>query len=423
MNSTTIKRVKARQVIDTRAEYTIEVQVETDGSGVGICAAPRGAPMSRGEWEPPSYPEGGIEEAIKLVHDRVGPSLKGMDARNQQLIDSTLHKIDGTSRFKKLGANTSTAVSIAVAKAAAATLGLPLYRYVGTAFSSELPVPLANIIGGGPHSREGKAPDFQEHMVIPMNAKSMTEVNKSVILAYRKARELCLKADLAWTGGKDDEGAWVPSLTGRKILEILTQVAAQVESETGVKMRVGVDCAIGRLWDQKKSVYRYPQENVNRDPGEQIEYISDLISTFPLYYVEDFVHNDDYDGYVEITKKFGHRILVCGDDLFACNIDRLWKGIEMGAANSLIIKVNMAGTLTDTYRVVELAHKHGYIPVKSCRSGETEDTTITHLSVAWNCPFSKFAVGEKGAAKVNELIRIEEDLGFAAKVAKSRIGP
>ena len=423
MSLTIIKDIKARKVIDTRAEYTIEVDVLTAGGGFGRSAAPLSAPASRGIWEVPAYPPGGVDEAVKIVNEVIKKKLVGMDALNQALIDKTLKEVDGTDNFSKIGGNTATVISIAVAKAAASTLGLPLYRYLGGPFQRELSIPIANIIGGGPHARKGKAPDFQEHQVIPINAKNIKEAIIAVVEAYKKAKKYCEQKDPNFTGGGDDEAAWVPSLTDRDVLEILAKICEEIESELGVKMRIGLDCAAENLWDSKEKVYVYYREGTKRDPGEQLEYISELIKTFPIYYVEDFVHDNDFESYVELTKKFGKRMLICGDDLFACEYNRLLKGIEMGAANSIIIKVNMRGTLTDTFETVRLAHEHGYVPIKSCRSGETEDTAISHLAVAWNCPFNKFAVGGKGATKLNELIRIEEELGKEARMPKLRIRP
>jgi len=414
--STIRKDVRAGLAIDTRTERTIEVEVITEGGGFGRSAAPRGAPLSVAKFEVPSYPPGGVYEAIKIVNEEIAQRLRGMDAKEQELIDYTLKEIDGTANFRRIGANTSTAISIAVAKAAADTLGLPLYRYLGTPFSSTLSVPLANLLGGGPHARPGVAPDFQEHQLVPMNAKSMKDVIDSCILAYLKIREKCMKEDPNWAGGKDDEGAWVPNMTDWRALEILTEVADEVKDETGIKMMLGIDCAMEQLWDEKKQVYIYKREGKERSREEQIEYIAQLIDTFPLYHVEDIAESNDFEAFAEITKRYGNKVLVDGDDLLSCNIDRLKKAVEMNACNSLIIKVNMAGTLTDTFRVVEFAHNHGYVPIKSCRSGETEDTAIADIAVAWNCPLNKFAFAEKGAAKQNQLLRIERELGSKAKM-------
>lgn len=416
--STLIKDTKAGLAIDTRAERTIEVTVVTEGGGVGTSSAPKGAPLSRGVLEAPSFPKGGVYQAIKMVNEEIAPKLKGMDAKDQECIDHLLREIDGTPNFERLGGNTATVISIAVAKAAADTLQLPLYRYLGTPFSSTLSVPLANLLGGGPHARPGIAPDFQEHQLIPMNAKSMKDVIDSCILAYQKIKEKCWTADPNWAGGKDDEGAWVPNITDWQACEILTEVADEVRDEIGIKMMLGLDCAAEGLWNKEKQVYVYKREGKERTREEQIEYICQLLDRFPIYYVEDIAESNDFEAFVEITKKYGNRVLVCGDDLIACNLERLKKAVEMRACNSLIIKVNMTGTLTDTYRVVQFACRHGWTTIKSCRSGETEDAVIADLAVAWDCPLNKFAFAEKGTPKQNRLLQIERELGSIAKMPK-----
>ena len=294
---------------------------------------------------------------------------------------------------------------------------------MGTPFSSELSIPIANTIGGGPHARKGKSPDMQEHHVIPVGAKSMREAVRAVVAAYRKTRQVCEKVDVGFAGGADDESAWVPSISDRKALEILADVCQETEDETGIKMRLGIDIAASNLWNTEKEIYVYEQEKVERDSGEQFEFVSDLIETFPFYYVEDVFHEDDYHSFNSLTKKYGSRCLVCGDDLFSTNIERLQKGVNAGAANSLIVKVNMVGTLSDAYMTVDLAHRYGYVPIKSHRSGETEDTAIAHLAVAWGCPFNKFGIAGRGATKLNELIRIEEELGSQARMPTLRIVP
>ena len=416
--STIIKDVRAGLAIDTRAERTIEVTVITEGGGIGVSSAPRGAPLSRGVFEAPSYPPGGVFQAIKIVNEEIAPKLRGLDAKDQEYIDSLLREIDGTPNFARIGGNTATVISIAVAKAAANTLGLPLYRYLGTPFSTTLTVPLANLLGGGPHARYGVAPDFQEHQLVPVNCKSMQDVIDSCILAYQKIREKCERIDPNWTGGKDDEGAWVPNITDWQALEILTEVADEVKDEIGIKMLLGLDCAAEGLWNKEKRVYVYKREGKERTREEQIEYICRLLDTFPIYHVEDIAESNDFEAFAEINKRYGHKVLIDGDDLIACNLERLKKAVEMKACNSFIVKVNMTGTLTDTYRVVEFAHRHGITPIKSCRSGETEDTVIADLAVAWGCPLNKFAFAEKGAPKMNRLLQIERELGKKAKMPK-----
>jgi enolase len=401
--------VVARKVVDSRGEMSVEVDVLAEYS-VGRASAPLGAPGSRGEFEPPAYPKGGVDAAIDVVHTKIRPSLLGEDVLEQRKVDGRLRELDGTKNYSRIGGNTAMVVSLAVAKAAASGLDIPLYRYLGAPFRCELSYPIANIIGGGPHARLGVVPDMQEHQMIPVNAKTMSEAVWSVVQSWHRVGDICKERYPDFNGASDDESAWVPSITDWEALEILNEVAQEIQEERGVEMRLGLDVAAANFWDKERQLYVYQQEGVERTTEEQLEYISKIIDTFPMYYVEDFVHDDDYDSYVKMTKEYGNKLLICGDDLFSTNAQRLAKGIKVGAANSLIIKTNQTGTLTDAWQTVTLAKNNGYMPIKSCRSGETEDPAIAHLAVAWGCPANKFAVGGKGPVKLNELLRIEEEL-------------
>ncbi len=408
--SNLIVDLRARKVVDTRAEMSIEVDVIAECSD-GRASAPLGAPGSRGEFEPPAYPEGGVNAALEMVDTLLKPRLAGQDVLEQERVDAILREIDGTRNYSRIGGNTAMVVSLAVAKAAANGLGIPLYRYLGTPFNNELSYPISNMIGGGPHARVGIAPDMQEHQMIPVNAKTMSEAVWAVVEAWHRVGEVCKERYPEFNGATDDESAWVPSITDWEALEALTEVAEEMRVKRGVEMRLGLDVAAANFWDPRRKVYVYHQEGVERTTAEQLQYMSKIIDTFPMYYVEDFVHDDDFESYVEMTEKYGRKLLICGDDLFCTNSERLAKGLRMGAANSLIVKTNQTGTLTDALRTVDLAKRNGYMPIKSCRSGETEDTAIAQLAVAWACPANKFAVGGKGPAKLNELLRIEEELG------------
>lgn len=399
----------ARKVVDTRGEMSIEVDVLAEYS-IGRASAPLGAPGSRGEFEPPAYPQGGVEAATEVVDTLLKPRLLGEDVLEQEKVDGLLREIDGTKNYARIGGNTAMVVSLAVAKAAADGLDIPLYRYLGSPFNNELSYPISNIIGGGPHARVGIAPDMQEHQMIPVNAETMSDAVWAVVEAWHRVGEICKERYPDFNGATDDESAWAPSITDWEALEILAEVGQEILAKRGVEMRLGLDVAAANFWDTERQLYVYHQEGVERSTEEQLEYISKIIETFPMYYVEDFVHDDDYESYVAMTKKYGRKLLICGDDLFCTNRDRLAKGLSMGAANSLIIKTNQTGTLTDAWRTVDMARKNGYVPIKSCRSGETEDTAIAHLAVAWCCPANKFAVGGKGPTKLNELLRIEEEL-------------
>lgn len=298
-----------------------------------------------------------------------------------------------------------------MAKAAADYLKIPLYRYLGTPLSTRMCYPIGNTIGGGSHAGRGKAPDMQEHQLIPINAKNQAEATVVATKAWQKTRKYLEENYSNFTGGMDDEGALVPGISDWESLEVLAKIAEEVEDETGVEMRLGIDVAAVGLWDEEEEVYKWPQEGVERTTGEQIEFMKEIAETFPMYFMEDMFHDDDFESHAEINREYGDEILVCGDDLTACSYERLKKAIELDAVNSIIVKVNMTGTLSDTYRVVNLAHKNQITPVKSCRSGETEDSVISQLAVAWECPLHKFAVSQKGGPKGNELLRIEEDAG------------
>ena len=407
--SNLIVDVVARRVVDSRGEMSIEVDVLAEYSA-GRASAPLGAPGSRGEFEPSAYPKGGVDAAIEVVDTKLRPRLLGEDVLQQESVDALLREIDGTKNYARIGGNTAMVVSLAVAKAAAEGLDVPLYRYLGTPFSNELSFPISNIIGGGPHARLGVVPDMQEHQMMPVDAKTMSDAVWAVVEAWHRVGEICKERYQDFNGATDDESAWAPSISDWEALEILTEVAGEIRDKRGVEMRLGLDVAAANFWDKERGLYVYHQEGVERTPDEQLEHISKIIETFPMYYVEDFVHDDDYESYVKMTQKYGRKLLICGDDLFSTNAERLAKGIAMGAANSLIIKTNQTGTLTDAWKTVTLAKKNGLMPIKSCRSGETEDTAIAHLAVAWGCPANKFAVGGKGPAKLNELLRIEEEL-------------
>lgn len=415
-----IKGINARKVYDNRTRQQLEVEVHTE-KGFGRASAPAGAAGSTGKFEPEEYPEGGVDEAIKIVENEISEELKGMDALSQVKIDKKLEEIDPTPLFGRIGGNTATAVSNGVAKAAADYLQIPLYQYLGAPLEVRMCYPLSNTIGGGSHAGRGAAPDMQEHHLIPVTAENQKEANQIAAKGWQKTREYLQNNYSNYTGGSDDEGSLVPGITDWEALEVLTKMAEELEDETGHEIRLGIDVAAVGLWDEDEEVYKWPTEGVERTTGEQIEHMKEIAETFPMYFMEDMFHDDDFKSHAEIKKKYGDEILVCGDDLTADTYERLEKAIELDAINSIVVKVNMTGTLTETYRVVNLAHKNGITPVKSCRSGETEDTIISQLAVAWGCPLHKFAFAQKGAPKANELMRIEEHAG--EEVAKKPLLP
>ncbi|MEM1536812.1 MAG: phosphopyruvate hydratase [Candidatus Bathyarchaeia archaeon] len=415
--STVIEDVIARKVFNSRGEETIEVDVITT-SGFGRASAPEG--KSRGKAEVTYYPKGGVDEAVRKVEELIAPELVGLNADFQEEIDRTLHEIDNTKDFRIIGGNTAFAVSLASAEAAANSYGLPLFQYLGGYAARELPYPLGNVISGGSHT-SGKAPDIQEFLVLPVGAKSFLEAAEANVKVHRKVKEILEKKDKLFTCGKSDEGAWTANITNTEALEILAKACEEISKEVNFKCRPGIDVAASTLWSSKTKKYVYEREGKELDSGEQLEFIKQLVEKYHLAYVEDPFHDEDYESFAELTRKVKDCI-VCGDDLFATNAERLAHGIKMHAANAIIIKVNQVGTLTDALETIETARRAGYIPVMSHRSGDTCDWHIAHLAVAFKCPIIKTGVVEGARiAKINELIRVEEFLGDRAKMAELQI--
>ena len=411
--STIIQNITARKIFNIRGEETIEIDVKTKNS-LGRASAPSGASRGKGEVVP--YPEGGVNQAIKRVKELVEPQLIGIDAQGQEKIDLLLHQIDGTQDFRKIGGNTTYAVSLATAEAAASSMGRPLFAQLGGHLTSELPHPLGNVIGGGKHAR-GKSPDIQEFLVLPVKVNTFLDAAKANILIHQRVGAYLLKKDKTFTGGRGDEGAWAPNLKNKDALEIATKACEEVSQETGIECKVGLDVAASSLWDPKKDYYIYPRDQVRKDPGEQLEFISSLIQKYKLVYVEDPFHEEDFESFAELTRKV-KKCLICGDDLFVTNKERFAYGIEKGVANAIIIKGNQVGTLTDAWETTILGQKAEYMPVMSHRSGETTEAHIAHLAVAFRCPIIKAGVIEGARiAIINELIRIEKMLGERAKMA------
>ncbi|MEM2946625.1 MAG: phosphopyruvate hydratase [Candidatus Bathyarchaeia archaeon] len=415
--STVIEDVIARKVFNCRGEETIEVDVITT-SGFGRASAPAGE--SRGKAEVIYYPQGGVDEAIRKVEELISPELVGFNADFQEEIDKTLHKIDNTRNFRIIGGNTAFAVSLANAEAAANSYGLPLFQYLGGYAAHELPYPLGNIISGGKHAG-GKSPDVQEFLALPYGADSFLEAATANVQIHSKVKEVLRKKDKLFSGGKSDEGAWVANITDLEAFEIMASICEKISNELGLECGFGIDAAASSLWNAKKKKYVYERSEKELDAGEQLEFIQQLIEKYHLVYVEDPFHEEDYESFAELTKKVKN-CLICGDDLFATNNERLTHGIRMRATNAIIIKVNQVGTLTDALDTIETAKRAGYVPVMSHRSGDTCDWHIAHLAVAFKCPIIKAGVVEGARiAKINELLRIEEFLGERAKMAELHI--
>lgn len=402
-----IEDVRVRKILDSRGNSTVEVDVIT-WNGFGRAAAPSGA--STGSREVVAFPEGGVDKIISEVEDLISTELIGMDAEDLSDIDLILKELDGTANYSAIGGNTTVAVSMAVAKAAAASYNLPLYRFLGGNFKNEIPYPLGNMMNGGAHAGI-HAPDIQEFLVVPTTAENISEAVFANSYVHKRLKELIQSKDSNFTGGKGDEGGWVPNISNDTALEIQAQACTEVGDELGIVIKPSLDMAASEMWDEKEEKYVYAQDNISRDTGEQIEFVKDIIETYGMFYVEDPFDESDFSGFAELTSLVGDKTMICGDDIFVTNKEILAEGIKMKAANSIIIKPNQIGSLSEAYETVELAKENDIHPVVSHRSGETTDETIAHLAVAFSAPLIKTgALGGERIAKLNELIRIEEEL-------------
>ena len=411
--STVIEDVIPRKIFNSRGEETIEVDIITT-SGFGRASAPAG--KSRGKTEVAYYPQGGVDQAIKKVEDLVTQEIVGLNANFQEEIDRTLRDVDGSKDFKVIGGNAAFAISLAVAEAAANSNGSLLFQYLGGQMAHELPYPLGNVISGGQHT-QGKAPDIQEFLVIPHGAESFLDAATANVQIHRKIGNVLGKKDKFFSGGRSDEGAWAANIGNLEALEILVDACEETSNEWGFECCPGIDVAASSLWNGKGQKYVYEREREKRSSGEQLDFMFELIKKYNLLYVEDPFNEEDFDGFAELTQK-ARGCLICGDDLFTTNSERLSHGIKKSAANAVIIKVNQIGTLTDASETVELAKRNGYVPIIAHRSGDTCDWHIAQLAVALRCPIIKTGVVEGARiAKINELIRIEEFLGDRAKMA------
>lgn len=392
---TTIEQIRLRAILDSRGNPTVEAEIWT-ARGWGRAAAPSGA--STGSHEAKVRP---VKEAIAEAEQMLVPSLIGEESTNQGAFDSLLREIDGTPDFSRIGANVAVALSMACAKTAASGLGLELFRYLGGAFTGNTPLPLGNVVGGGAHAAH--ATEIQEFLVVPTGAADAAEAVFANAAVHRKVRELLWEKGISC--GKGDEGAWAPQMSDEAAFDLVGEAVAAVSDNLMVNINVGIDMAASQLWDEGAYHYR---EKV-RSKEDQISYLCELVDRYGLVYVEDPLHEEDFEGFAELTRQVGDRCLVCGDDLFVTQVERVIRGIEMGAANCVLIKPNQVGTLTEAYEAVRVAHTHGMDTVMSHRSGETVDDIIAHLATAFGCIFLKTGiVGGERTAKLNELIRIEE---------------
>lgn len=393
---TTIEAITLRSILDSRGNPTVEADIWVDG-GFGRAAAPSGA--STGSHEAIVLSP---EEAIPYAYTTVIPALEGLDSHDQRTFDRILRECDGTGNFATIGANVAVALSLANAKAAASAFNMELFTYLGGVFAEEAPLPLGNVIGGGAHAPG--ATEIQEFLIIPTGASSTEEAVFTNALVHKEVKKL-LKAK-GITCGKGDEGAWAPQISDTDALDLIGTAIDTITDETGVTVAIGLDVAATELWDGERYVYRERK----RSTEDQIAYIADLVDTFGLIYVEDPLHEEDFEGFSNLTEQISDNCLICGDDLFVTNPERIQKGIEMASASAVLIKPNQIGTLTDTFEAVHLAERYGLETVMSHRSGETTDTTIAHLAIAFGCIYLKCGiVGGERIAKLNELIRISEN--------------
>ena len=395
-----IKSIRLGKILNSRGNTTVEAIVDSEFSSAGCCA-PSGA--STGKYEVMAFPERGIDAGIEFANASVIPKLLGSESESQVQIDRLLHEIDGTENFSNLGGNIAVAISIACAKVSAMDLEIPLYRYIGGlyAYAKETPLPLGNVLGGGRHAVGGT--DIQEFLVITMAEKFEDRAFANAMIHSRLKDKLKRRFPNEPLG-KGDEGAWVAKLSDEEALEMVKSTADEVSDELGVSSKVGLDVAASELYKGDRYVYK----NRDRTREEQINYMAELVDRYGLHFLEDPLDEEDFSGFAELTGLVGNRCLVCGDDLFVTNKNRLKDGIKLKSGNAILIKPNQIGTLTDTYEAVKLAHENGYKTVISHRSGETCDNAIAHLAVGFGTYGIKTgAVSGERIAKLNELIRID----------------
>lgn len=416
-----IIKVHARQIFDSRGNPTIEVDVITENGTLGRAAVPSGA--STGEHEAVELRDGGkafmgkgVHKAVNNVNTLIAEALLGTSVFEQNLIDQIMIDLDQTENKSNLGANAILGVSLAVAKAAANELGMPLYRYIGGVSANTLPVPMMNIINGGSHSDAPIA--FQEFMIIPVNAKTYTQALQMGTEIFHHLKKGLHDLKLGTNVG--DEGGFAPNLVGGTE-EAILRIKNAVESAGytfGVDIKLALDCAASEFYvngNYDYSKFEGPQGKI-RNSIEQVQYLAELSQNYPIISIEDGMHEDDWEGWKMLTEAIGDRVQLVGDDIFVTNVSRLGRGIEQGIANSILVKVNQIGTLTETIAAVNMAHRAGFTTVMSHRSGETEDYTIADLAVALNCGQIKTGSASRSdrMAKYNQLLRIEEELGDTA---------
>lgn len=413
-----ITEVYAREILDSRGNPTVEVEVCLEDGAVGRAAVPSGA--STGVHEAVELRDGdksrylgkGVTKAVDNVNDIIAEAIIGLEATRQTEIDELLIRLDGTPNKGRLGANAILGVSMAVAKAAASSVGLPLYMYLGGVAAKELPVPLMNILNGGQHADNNV--DIQEFMIMPVGAKSFTEALRMNAEIYHNLKALLKSKGLSTALG--DEGGFAPNLScNSEAIEVILEAVEKAGYKPGEDIVIALDVASSEFYEDGK--YNLAGEGIVKTSEEMVEYLAELCEKYPIISIEDGMAEDDWEGWKKLTAKLGGKVQLVGDDLFVTNEERLVEGIEKGVANAILIKVNQIGTLTETFNAIETAKRAGYTCIISHRSGETEDTTLADIAVAVNAGQIKTGAPARTdrVAKYNQLLRIEEDLGKAAK--------
>jgi len=426
---TAISQIKAREILDSRGNPTVEVDIELKGGAMGRAAVPSGA--STGEYEAVELRDGdkgrylgkGVSNAVKNVNEEIAPKIKGMDAAKQARLDDSLIELDGTENKSKFGANAILAVSLAAAKAAAAADGIPLYKYLGGKDARILPVPMMNIINGGSHADNNV--DLQEFMIMPIGAPNFREALRMGSEVFHNLKSILKSKKLSTAVG--DEGGFAPDLkSNEEAIEVILEAIGKAKYEAGKDIYIALDPAASSFY-KENSYILLAEKDPKHTTSAMIAFYAKLVEKYPIVSIEDGLDENDWDGWKKITERLGDKIQLVGDDLFVTNTKRLDRGIKQGCANSILIKVNQIGTLTETLDAIKLAKDAGYTAVISHRSGETEDVTISHLAVATGCGQIKTGsvCRTDRVAKYNELLRIEEELRnkaeYGSKLWKRRL--
>ncbi len=422
---TDIIHVKAREILDSRGNPTVEAEVALESGVTGRAAVPSGA--STGEHEAlelrdddkARYLGKGVLKAVRHVNEIIAPVVTGLDALDQVALDKAMLTLDGTPTKSKLGANAILAVSMAAARAASLELGLPLYRYVGGAQARTLPVPMMNILNGGAHA--DTRVDVQEFMILPWGAPSFREGLRWGAEVFHALKKILKGKKLATAVG--DEGGYAPDLPSNEdALKLIMEAIGVAGFKAGEQIALCLDTAASEFYDKGTKKYSFKAEGRALDSSGMVAWYQELVSKYPIVSIEDGCAEDDWDGWKKLTVELGKKVQLVGDDIFVTNVERLAKGISTGVANSILVKVNQIGTLSETLDAVRMAHRAGYTSVMSHRSGETEDTTIADLAVALDCGLIKTGSASRSdrIAKYNQLLRIEEELGEGARYAGRR---